>query len=374
MAPPRTWLLLGDKVGDNAQVAAVAERLGWAYETRRLVPKGRFALGKPRFSASLAHLDPGRSDLLTPPWPDLVLTIGRRPSMAALWLKARSPRTRLVLVGRPKRWPERFDLIVASPQFRVPAAPNVVRLRLPMMRADPARIAAEADLWRDEMAALPRPLTAVMVGGATRPYRFDAAFADRLIEALARLRAKDGGTLFLSTSRRTPEPVARRLAERLPEGARLFLWGRDARNPYLPLLGLADRFVVTADSVSMQMEAAALGRPLAIVRLPVRPLSGTRLLNATAKRLYHARGPIRRLIDPAFAGGYFGYVRDLAALHEELIADGRAAWLGDPFPAPGPPLPDEAAAVAARVRALVGREDPWEDHREDHCEDREPTP
>ena len=99
-------------------------------------------LGKPTFAPGLDHLDPVRSDPLAPPWPDLILTIGRRPSMAALWVQDQSGgRTRIVLVGRPKRWAERFALIVAPSQFKIPPRDNLLQLDLPLMRADPEAVA-----------------------------------------------------------------------------------------------------------------------------------------------------------------------------------------------------------------------------------------
>ena len=54
----------------------------------------------------------------------------------------------------------------------------------------------------------------------------------------------------------------------LPPGALLYRWSAEtsADNPYLALLAHADRFVVTGDSVSMMVEVASLGRPLAIFR------------------------------------------------------------------------------------------------------------
>ncbi|MGH6904609.1 MAG: ELM1/GtrOC1 family putative glycosyltransferase, partial [Geminicoccaceae bacterium] len=97
VSPGWVWLLLGDKPGDNAQVEAVVEALGWNCEPKTLHWRHPYATKKPRFRATLGHVDPARSAPLEPPWPDLVLTIGRRPSMAALWLKARSAgRTRIV--------------------------------------------------------------------------------------------------------------------------------------------------------------------------------------------------------------------------------------------------------------------------------------
>src|SRR5262245_18547355 len=102
MGTPRVWLVLGDKRDDNAQIEALAAALGWPCERKQLALKSEWVTAKPRVEASLHHLDAARSDELAPPWPDLVLTIGRRPSMAALWIREQSGgRTRVALVGKP---------------------------------------------------------------------------------------------------------------------------------------------------------------------------------------------------------------------------------------------------------------------------------
>ena len=84
------------------------------------------------------------------------------------------------------------------------------------------------------------------------------------------LQARDGGTLYLSTSRRTQPEVVAALEKGLPPERRLYRWSAETKddNPFLALLALADRFVVTSDSVSMMVEVASLGRPLAIFSLP----------------------------------------------------------------------------------------------------------
>ncbi|MGD9507857.1 MAG: ELM1/GtrOC1 family putative glycosyltransferase, partial [Geminicoccaceae bacterium] len=236
VATPRIWLLIGDKLGDNAQARAVVEALGWPYEVRQVFPKPEWVLGKPRFESGLGHLDAERSARLEPPWPDLIVTIGRRPSMAALWVQDRSGgRSRIVLLGRPKRWAERFALIVAPSQFKIPQRENLVQLDLPLLRVDARAVAAAAEIWRPRLADLPRPLTAVLVGGQTKPYRFDAHVARRLIAELERLRARDGGTLYLTTSRRTPPEVVAALERERPPGAVLHRWSAEggADNPYL---------------------------------------------------------------------------------------------------------------------------------------------
>ncbi len=355
-AGPRTWLVLGDKLGDNAQVEIIAASLGWACERRSLRFRPEFVLGKPPFRPSLYHLDQARSDALEPPWPELILTIGRRPSMAALWVRAQSGgRTKVVLIGRPKRHIDDFALIIATPQYRLPARANVVHLDLPLMRADPARIAADAEAWRERLAPLPRPLTAVLVGGPTKPFVFDAAVTRSLVELT--LRSTQGsGTLYVTTSRRTPDAVVGALRANLPASAKLFAWSAEATdNPYLALLGLADRFVVTGDSISMMVEVARLGRPLAVFPLPVGASSTEALKRALARRLHPETGSgiAAKLGQGLYDLNLVGYSRDLTALHEKLYERGLAVPLGQPFPQlPGEP-PDDLPRVVARIRELA---------------------
>jgi uncharacterized protein len=358
----RTWLMLGDKAGDNAQVRIIADALGWPYQVKELAFKAPYVLGKPRFRTSLYHLDQARSAPLVPPWPDLILTVGRRPSMAALWVKeqARGAAT-LVVVGRPKRWLNRFDLVIAPPQFQLPRRPNVLRLDLPLMRVDEGAVAGASEQWRERFADLPRPLTALLVGGPTKPYRFDQAVARQLIER-ARCAAEaeaEGGSLYITTSRRTPAKVVATLAAELPANARLYRWCNDGANPYQALLGLADRFIVTGDSISMMVEVARLGKPLAIFALP------------EERRVLRWRGTLsRRLaaLEDGAAGSLLGplsealhrlriakYPRDLSEIHRRLYARGLAVPLGQPFEPPQTRPSDDLTRAVEHVRALVAR-------------------
>src|SRR5262245_64078521 len=149
---PRIWVLIGDKLGDNQQVEMIGERLreqlDWRVEVRRLKFKEAYRLGKPRFRSNGEHVDWPASDEVAPPWPDIVLTIGRRPSMVALWIKRQSHgRTRIVIVGRPRRWLSRFSLIIAAAHHHVPPLPNVLKLGLPLIKVANANMAAARGEW-----------------------------------------------------------------------------------------------------------------------------------------------------------------------------------------------------------------------------------
>jgi mitochondrial fission protein ELM1 len=359
-APARIWLILGDKAGDNAQVRIVADTLGSPYAVKQLTFRRRYVIGKPRFRASLYHVDRAQSDPLEPPWPDLILTVGRRPSMAALWVKERARgQARLVVIGRPKRWLDRFDLVIAPPQFHLPRRPNVLHLDLPLMRIDAAAVAAAARAWRERCADLPRPLTALLVGGPTKPYRFDQAVAARLLADAWGVVQRDGGSLYVTTSRRTPTGVVEALEAGLPAGARLYRWDGGGDNPYQALLGLADRFIVTGDSISMMVEVARLGKPLAILALP-EDRRASRLRGELGKRLAgmgDAQGPaiMRPLADLLYRLRIAKYGRDLTEIHRRLYAQGLAVPLGAPFQAPRTRPPDDLGRAVERVRALIAR-------------------
>jgi uncharacterized protein len=352
---PRTWLILGDKAGDNAQVRIIADALGWPFVVKDLVFRAPYVIGKPRFRASLYHVDRARSAPLEPPWPDLILTVGRRPSMAALWVKAQGG-ARLVVVGRPKRWLERFDLVIAPPQFQLPSRPNVLRLDLPLMRVDETAIAAAADAWRARFGDLPRPLVALLVGGPTKPYVFDEAVARRLIAQCRQIAEAEGGTLYVTTSRRTPPAVVAALAAALPAGARLYRWDAGGDNPYHALLGLADRFVVTGDSISMMVEVVRLGKPLAIFALPATG-RWLRLRSGLGQRLAAlgdaAGGPLASVADALYRLRIAKYARDLSEMHRRLYARGLAVPLGEPFAPPRTRPSDDLAQAVERVRGLV---------------------
>ena len=358
-AAPRVWLVLGDKPGDNAQVEVIAPALGWPVERRRVQMLPQWVYGKPRVEASLHHIDRAHSDPLDPPWPDLVITIGRRPSMVALWIAEQSGgRTRLVLVGKPSGLMERFDLVIAGAEAQLPPLPNVLAITLPLMRIDPARLAAAADLWRARLAALPRPLTGFLIGGPTGPFRYDMTVAERLLE-LVNQTARAGGTPYLTTSRRTPPDLIEALRPALPEAARLFQWTPDATdNPYLGLLALADGFVVTGDSISMMVEIARLGHPLAILDLPTGRLGGFDQLRRTLTgRLFapaaRPGGVRQRLAGLLHRTHLLTHTRDFRAFHRLLIDRGLAVRAGAGFSPPRTEAPDDLDLVVARIRSLL---------------------
>ena len=363
--PPRIWLLLGDKKGDNGQVETIAEALeaslGWRCELKRIKVLEPFVFGKAKVGPTLYHIDRERSAALAPPWPDLVITVGRSPANVALWVKEQSGgHSRIVLVGKPSGMMERFDLIVISTEILLAPYPNVLRISMPLMKIDESAVKQAADDWKSKFAALPRPLVALMVGGPTNPFVYTHSVTGKLLEASNRV-CQQGGTPYITTSRRTPAAIVARLKTGMPEGAKLFEWQADAsENPYMGLLGLADRFIVTGDSISMMVEVTRLGKPLEILPLPCGiigtldqlrrtlarwlfdPGSGSstdRLLAKFARLVYHTR--------------FIRHTRHYPGFHQKLVDLKLATWFGQQPLLPTGQYPDDVSEVVRRIQALA---------------------
>ena len=359
---PSIWLVLGDKKGDNGQVYTLADALGWRYELKNIQMLEPYVFGKPKVGPTLYHIDREKSDALVPPWPDLIITVGRRPANVALWIREQSGRrTKIVLVGKPSGLMNQFDLIVASGENQFPPLENVLPVSLPLMRVDEKGVAAAADVWKDRLAALSRPLIGMMVGGPTGPFVFDQTVTDRLV-AVANEIAQSGGTPYITTSRRTPETVVTNLKRHLSPEAALFEWKAEAENnPYLGLLGLADGFIVTGDSISMMVEVVRLRKPLAILSLPTSIVGSMDQFRRSLARLLFAPpsktlvGRLRALLArTVYTTGFITHTRDFRAFHQMLVDRGLAVWAGEGFPQPSGEVPDDAGVVVRRIRALMG--------------------
>ena len=361
---PRTWVILSDKRGDNGQVDTIVEALPWPVEHKYVHMRPEFVLGKPRYRPSLDHLDLQQSDPLEAPWPELIITVGRRPSMVALWVRQQSGnRTKIVLVGKPSGYMLDFSLVVASAENQMPPMHNFLPTTLPLMRIQPEDVATEVEAWRERFAGLDRPLIAMLIGGETNPFIMNRQVAEKLVDTAHWVVDELGGTPYVTTSRRTTPEVVQVLRQGLPPQAVFYEWTAESGdNPYRALLGSADGFIVTADSVSMMVEVIYLHKPLAIFPLPGGWLGNVdQMRRSLAHWLFNPRQASagdrwrHRLARGVYYLDYFKVLcatRDFRAFHRMLVDKGMAVWSGKPFSQAEVELPDDVGAVIRRIEAL----------------------
>ncbi len=341
---PRVWVLVGAHGGDNHQLFRLADSLGWPWEQRRLAFNPLHLLPSWLLGARAISRRRRRSDPLQPPWPDLVLASGKRSAPVARWIQRQSGgRTRLVHLGRPRAPLGAFDLIVTTPQYRLPARDNILHLTAALNRRDPSELEVAAREWEPRLAALPRPWYALVVGGNRWPYVLSRSAAARLGRQASDWVRRQGGSLLVTTGPRTAPEAAADLAAAIDVPAHCHRFGQGNANPYPAYLALADGFLVSADSGSMLAETVATGRPVWIVDLPrrydgaanplgwwVRALRGYR--DVTSRRgAPRQQNALDRGFDRLVELGLFTPPRDMSRYHEALLRRGLAAPLGAPM-------------------------------------------
>ncbi len=308
------WVLTDGRPGHISQTLGLAEALTRDPIIKRIGLRTPYRQASPFLGwAGGRALAQGSADI-APPWPALIVTSGRSAIPIALAIRrATGGKTRLVNVQDPGYFRGRFDLIVVPEHDRL-SGPNILGTAGALGRVTPARLAAAAAEFGPRFDHLPHPRVAVLIGGANAIYRTPPAVTERIGRDLASLAAGGAG-LMVTFSRRTG-PEMEGIIRTALAGSGAEIWDGAGANPYFAFLGLADHVLATEDSASMVSEAAATGRPIAIL-----PLAGGSAKFARFHAAMRARGITRPFSGRLESWSY-------------------------------PPL-DETARAAAAVRALM---------------------
>ena len=333
----RVWALLGPHRGDNNQVLALAEALGLPFEEKvlsynalRRVPPG--LLGATFASVATAS----RAQLEGEP-PDLTISTGLRSVPVVRELKRRSGgRTRTVHLGYPRISPKHFDLVVPTPEYPVPDAPNVLRIPFALT---PHGARATDQSVRDLLNAYPQPRRLILVGGPTLYWELPIGQMTAAVEHLLGRAKAEGGSVLALGSPRTPVELLAAVRVTLEASSVPFLFEPgDGPPAYRAVIEAADEIFVTADSVAMTADAVMTGKPVGLV--PIAKSGFGRVVMGVMDRLR----PGKRLRP-----------RDLRFFWAALREEGFGGTVEAPK-ASSPP--DYAELIAERVRRLLAQPAP----------------
>jgi hypothetical protein len=310
------WVLTDGAAGNLRQARALADAMASAYESIELRTHAPWRWTAPRLLIGAEHAFGAgfRARLARPP--ALAIGCGRQAALATRLLHRRHGEAcRTVQILDPRIAPSSFDVLVVPAHDRISGV-NVVTCTGSLNPVDDAWLAAARARFAP-LARLPRPITLLALGGPTAHVRMTPRWFAGLAGILEQWLARDGGSLLITSSRRTPGwlvAAARHRFAGLP--GRQWHGAADGENPYAGFLAHAERIVVTPDSANLMSEAAATGTPV-LAYVPTPP-----------------RGK-------------------LAVLYRELVARGNVRPLADTFDAWTPHPLREMPRVAAAVRALL---------------------
>src|SRR5262245_53166986 len=211
--------------------------LGWPHETKQLRWQPDYDVDPAEAGISLAGLDKVTSDPLAPPWPDVVIGIGFRSAPVARWIvRQGGDRALNIRLGRPRTDLKPYDLVITTPQYGLPPAPNVRELPLPLVKADEVEAAKSVARWRPSFECLPKRWIAVLLGGPTQHMAFDETVARSLARDLETFAKRAGGSLLITTSPRSPTGLKAIFDQAISTPHFVFEFQQGADNPYLALL------------------------------------------------------------------------------------------------------------------------------------------
>ncbi len=264
--PERCWVLTTGEAGMRSQVIGLAEATGLEFEEKQISLRAPWSwLPGHLCPFPLAGLDRAH-DRLEPPWPDLLISCGRRSTAASIAIRRRSGgHTMTVHIQDPQAPPSAFDLVIPMRHDGLTGA-NVFPVDTALHRIS-ASVRQEAEkIWHKRLKPQETDLLGIILGGANRHYEFSDETVTRLHTIIEDARSR-GTDVIVTPSRRTEPAVSEGLVHHFGSDPGFSLWDGSGENPYSGILAVADRFVVTGESISMVSEALATGRPVHILPL-----------------------------------------------------------------------------------------------------------
>ena len=258
------WILADDRAGNVNQLLGIVEALKEPYKRKEIRYNKWVKLPNFLRGASFIGITKESKAELTAPYPDVVLSAGRRSFPVALAIKKLSGgKTKIVQLMNPGKLEEKkADLLILPVHDNYKGnASNVMRVLGTPHRVTPEKLAEEKKHWAPILKKYPTPRVSLLVGGATKDKSFTLENAAELVQTVKALKP---ASLLVTTSRRTPDEIVAYLKKELPNPKFFYRFGDKTENPYFGLLSMADILVVTGDSMSMCSECAGAGVPVVI--------------------------------------------------------------------------------------------------------------
>ncbi len=264
------WVITDHAAGNQRQAMALADCLGLPVRRLVVAPRAPWSWLAPHLVAGGGLALP--RDLLQSPWPQVAIGCGRQAALVTRLLRRWSHGACYsVQILDPHAATRHWDKVIA-PRHDLLRGPNVLTPLGSLHPIDDAWL-ERARQTHAALAALPRPRLGVLLGGPRKGVAVDANYGRQLAQALHARQRAEGGSVLVVASRRTPEALLDAFAPwRTQLPGLVWAGAADGANPYPGILGWADEFIVTPDSVNMLSEACATGRPVrSVLTAPLPP-------------------------------------------------------------------------------------------------------
>lgn len=259
------WVLIDSRPGTASQAIGLAEEIGLDYRIINLEYGFLSLLPNIFFSDSILRLNQKSRKKINEfnYLPSLVISAGRRSAPISLYLKNKSKnQTKIIQIMNPNLDFKKFDLVI------LPKHDGYVEEDYPNLITTIGSLTkAKIDDGQKflELRNIKKTKIALLIGGSSNKTKFTTESAQKLAKISSKIAQEKNAILLILNSRRTSRDITEAVKSSLECDHQFFDWPEvKDNNPYLAIVGLADYFVITGDSVSMISECCSTGKPVYI--------------------------------------------------------------------------------------------------------------
>lgn len=267
------WVLIDKRPGTAAQAIGLAEELsrqnGLNFKTISLTYSflaklPNFFLGKPLWRLSKKSRIALKNEHGSP---KVIISSGRRSAPIALYLKNKSknPATTIQIMN-PNLPFSKFDFVILPKHDKIAKNhANILRTVGSLTRINDKIIKDECEKFSTTFKNIDSPKIALFIGGDSKNTTFTSQSAINLAKKASEIANYMKATLIITNSRRTGANITQLIQDNLTCDFKFFDWHHvKDNNPYFAIIGYADFFIATGDSVSMISESCSTGKPVYI--------------------------------------------------------------------------------------------------------------
>lgn len=243
------WIFCDEgKIGSLSQAKALANGLGLDYKIYILKKNIWHKFLPAELGFFNINFFP---QLVKKPYPDIVIGIGSLALIPVLYLRKVC---KTIFIQKPRVSPRYFDYVIAPQHDRI-KGDNVIETIGSLNEISPQKI---KKMTSQRFEKKPRSIV-VFIGGHSQHSTYTDDMVINLCKKLLILHQK-GYVLYISPSRRTPKKYLD-IIHMIMNNKAEYIWNLKDENPYMDFLAIADKFIVTSDSISMMSELCSTGKP-----------------------------------------------------------------------------------------------------------------
>ena len=267
------WCLTDERVGSSKQAIILANKLCNNSAIIKNIVYNKFIVLPNLLKFKTTGIDFKKSDNLTvnniEQLPNIIVFAGRRLAGVALYLKKQfykqfKKNVKLIAILNPNYNFKLFDFVILPKHDRIKADKykNVITINGSICELNKNKIKADGEKFKQQIInQYKHPCHCLIIGGDTKNKKMNVNNFKIFVKNLDEKIKKDNGFLLISTSRRTNQECITMLKNTISCEHYLYQWQKnDKNNPYFAFLDLADKFIITADSISMLAEIINLHR------------------------------------------------------------------------------------------------------------------